>query len=98
MAGKTLKIELILPVREEYTGLSDIIGVVGGWSLESGITPTDFAQDPVIKKEMVNQLKIIIQRSLQTYYGLSQDALIKQASLDYDNSIVCNVSFTDNEE
>lgn len=86
-----LEINTQLPIRDQYQGLVQIIALANGWTPADGLA-NEFVQNYLqIKYKEV--IRYSIESSLKTYYGLSQDAIIKQAMEDFDQSFSCVANF-----
>ena len=86
-----LEINTQLPIRDQYQGLIQIIAIANGWNPSEGLANT-FVQD-YLRARYKEILRSLIKSSLRTYYGLSQDALIKQAMEDFEQSFTCVANF-----
>ena len=86
-----LKIDTQLPIRDQYQGLIQIIALANGWA-PSDESANIFVQN-YLQAKYKEILRSLIESSLRTYYGLSQDALIKQAMEDFEQSFPCVANF-----
>lgn len=102
---KKLNIDQQLNIRSQYAGFIQAVALMRGWTPtvtdENGATidnPVSAVQhiENFLSPLYCQNLKGIIENDLRAYYGLSQDAVIKQALNDFDQSCQCTVSFTDN--
>jgi 3-methyladenine DNA glycosylase AlkD len=86
-----LEINTQLPIRDQYQGLIQIIALANSWTPADGSANT-FVEN-YLQARYKEVLRSLIESSLRTYYGLSQDALIKQAMEDFEQSFTCVANF-----
>lgn len=102
---KKLTINQELNIQAKYSGFIQAIALMRGWTptikdeqgatIDNPVSAVEYIQG-FLSPLYCEYLKSIVENDLRAYYGLSQDAVIKQALSDFDQSCNCTVVLTDN--
>ena len=72
-----------LTIRPEYQALTPLVAQMNGWNGQGDVKQY---LSNVVNEQFKSLMRNMIEQALNRYYGLSQQALIDLAMIDYDGS------------